>query len=200
VRGQIVAILVKEDIFHAALILALTRLGIVTVSCREPKLPKEIRVDAVLTDGSYSFVNMGRVIRVDLSWTTGEFTPNDSDQNGWGGADDICRIILTSGTTGEVKGVPFTHNMIFERNARYEFAKGDRFPQCSRLYCELGIATSPGFRNMIHMLWRGGTIYFFGEDPISTIQSFGLYNIQGMVASPYSLGEYVKFYETNPHS
>jgi len=59
VRGQIVAILVKEDIFHAALILALTRLGIVTVSCREPKLPKEIRVDAVLTDGSYSFINMG---------------------------------------------------------------------------------------------------------------------------------------------
>ena len=100
---------------------------------------------------------------MDLSWTTGEFTPNDSDQNGWGGADDICRIILTSGTTGEVKGVPFTHNMIFERNACYEFAKGDRFPQCSRLYCELGIATSPGFRNMIHMLWRGGTIYFFGR-------------------------------------
>jgi len=53
---------------------------------------------------------------------------------------------------------------------------------------------------MIHMLWRGGTIYFFGEDTINTIQSFGLYNIQGMVASPYSLGEYVKFYETNPHS
>jgi len=41
---------------------------------------------------------------VDLSWTTGEFTPNDSDQNGWGGADDICRIILTSGTTGKSRG------------------------------------------------------------------------------------------------
>jgi len=40
VRGQIVAILVKEDIFHAALILALTRLGIVTVSCREQNFPK----------------------------------------------------------------------------------------------------------------------------------------------------------------
>ena len=83
VRGQIVAILVKDDIFHAALILALTRLGIVTVSCREPRLPREIRVDAVLTDGAYSFINMGRVIRVDLSWTTGEGIPNDGEPS-WG--------------------------------------------------------------------------------------------------------------------
>ena len=105
---------------------------------------------------------------MDLSWTTGEFTPNDSDQNGWGGADDICRIILTSGTTGEVKGVPFTHNMIFERNARYEFAKGDRFPQCSRLYCELGIATSPSFSQYdSYALARRHNILFRSKIPLA---------------------------------
>src|SRR5262249_13981393 len=124
--------------------------------------------------------------------------PNEGEPTSRGGGDDLCRIILTSGTTGEAKGVALSHNMIFARNARYEFAKGERFPLCSRLYCELGIATSPGFRNMVHMLWRGGTIFFFGEDPLSTVQAFGLYNIQSMIASPYSLGEYVQFYETNP--
>src|SRR5690349_1002749 len=49
--GNVVAIFVKDDIFHAALILGLTRLGVATVSCRDAKLPKELRVDAVLTDG-----------------------------------------------------------------------------------------------------------------------------------------------------
>jgi acyl-CoA synthetase (AMP-forming)/AMP-acid ligase II len=47
------------------------------------------------------------------------------------------------------------------------------------------------------MLWKGGTIYFYGEDPGSTLQAFDLHKIQNMVASPHGLAEFVKFYDAN---
>ena len=48
--GQIVGVLLQDKIFHIALLLALTRLGIVTVSCRGTTLPKELDAAAVITE------------------------------------------------------------------------------------------------------------------------------------------------------
>jgi len=47
--GNIVALSIKDKIFHAAVILGLARLGIVTVSGRNQKLPQELPVDRVNT-------------------------------------------------------------------------------------------------------------------------------------------------------
>ena len=59
-RGDIVAIYVSETIFHAALVLALTRLGIVTVSARTPRLPKELGVKAVIASKTEAFEKPAR--------------------------------------------------------------------------------------------------------------------------------------------
>jgi acyl-coenzyme A synthetase/AMP-(fatty) acid ligase len=109
--------------------------------------------------------------------------------------DDICRIMLTSGTTGDAKGVAFSHRMLIDRLQHYDVAKGPDFPFYSRVYCDLGLTTAAGFRHLLYMLTRGGTIFFYGEDAISTIQTFDLYKVQAMIASPYALGEYLKFFE-----
>jgi acyl-CoA synthetase (AMP-forming)/AMP-acid ligase II len=62
VRGQVVGIHVKDKIFHAALILGLARVGIVTLSARNTQLPKELGVHAVITDAALTFANAGRVM------------------------------------------------------------------------------------------------------------------------------------------
>ena len=94
------------------------------------------------------------------------------------GGDDPCRITLTSGSTGEARGIAFTHRAITERNARLSFVRGNRFQLCSRFYCELGLATDPGYRDMIRMLSRGGTIFYYGEDPERMMQALGLYQVR----------------------
>src|SRR5262245_38384656 len=48
--GQIVGILLEDDIFHVAMMLSLTRIGVVTVTCNGPSLPPEIGATAMITD------------------------------------------------------------------------------------------------------------------------------------------------------
>jgi fatty-acyl-CoA synthase len=196
-RGQVVAILVADKIFHAAIVLGLTRLGVLTVSARHEKLPKELNVDVAISDAPRQFENVKRVVIADSMWTMGDGKPIPDECVYRSDPDDICRIMLTSGTTGEAKGVAFSHRMLVERMQHYDVAKGPGFPFCARVYCDLGLTTAAGFRYLLYMLFKGGTIFFYGEDPISTIQSFGLYRVEAMVASPYALGEYLKFFEAH---
>jgi acyl-CoA synthetase (AMP-forming)/AMP-acid ligase II len=194
--GQLVAIDVKDRIFHAALILGLARVGIATVTARGPSFPRELNVHAVICDATAAYRNAGTVIVADQGgWAidgSGEPLPDQHDRSS---GEDLCRVTLTSGTTGEAKGVAFSHRAVFERNARLGFVRGDRFPLCARFFCDLGMATDPGFRDMIHMLSKGGTIFYYGGDAESMIQAIGLYRIGGVIISPSGLAEYLKFFE-----
>jgi acyl-coenzyme A synthetase/AMP-(fatty) acid ligase len=202
VRGQVVAIDVKDKIFHAALILGLARLGIVSVSARALALPPELGVAAVIADASLPYRAVGKVIVAEqLAWTqNGDGKPLADDRLYRVGGDDLCRITLTSGTTGEPRGIAFSHRAIFERNARLVFARGNRFASCQRFYCDLGFATDPGYRDMVHMLSKGGSIFYYGDDPEAVIQAFAFHHIQGMIVSPQGLAEYLKFFEAHPEA
>lgn len=194
-RGDVVALCVKDQIFHTALILGLTRLGIVTVSGRTGEFPAEINITAVIADAHYAFRNAGRVIIADLNWIEGE----GSD----GGApptrdEELCRLTLTSGTTGEPKAVAFSHAMVERRILRNNTVFGGRLADCSRVFVDLGLATGLGFCFCVYVLARGGTVFFRGIDVVETMQAFGLYKVQAMIASPATLAEFVDAYERAP--
>ena len=195
--GAIVGLLVEDKIFHIALMLALTRLGIINVSCRDPSLPKELSAHAVITDTMQPFQNVARIIRADQGWLQGDGKPIANERLKQTAFDDVFRIVLTSGSTGTSKAVAFTHRMLTERNARLEYAYGPRWPQCSRLYCDLGLSAGPSFRYVMYSLMRGGTILLHGNDVLETTMSFGLYKIQNMVTSPHGLEQHVKVYKTH---
>ena len=110
VRGQVVALFIRDPILHVAFILGLTKLGIVTVSARELDLPEELHVDAVLADGSYPEEGGRPAVRVDESWVKGSGAP--LGETGDASADEPCRIILTSGSTGDPKAVARDVKMI----------------------------------------------------------------------------------------
>src|SRR5688572_32349383 len=71
-RGQVAAIHVTDKIFHAALILGLARIGVVTMSARSRSFPPEIGVDAVIVDAAATYQNARRVVVADPgAWMDG---------------------------------------------------------------------------------------------------------------------------------
>jgi acyl-CoA synthetase (AMP-forming)/AMP-acid ligase II len=195
--GDIVATYVSDPILHTSLILGLMHVGAVSMSLREPKGVSGISPSLILTDAPARFSGVGTVLGLDHSWIDGDGRPTEQLQKPVGGDDDLCRIILTSGSTGVSKGIAFTHRLLAERIASYAYSKGPRVARCSRLFCDLGISSSPGFRYAMAMLGRGGTVYFLGEDPIDILQTIDLHKIEGMATSPYGLGEFLKFFEAD---
>jgi acyl-CoA synthetase (AMP-forming)/AMP-acid ligase II len=196
--GQVVAIHVKDHIFHAALALGFMHVGIVTVSIGA-SLPLGLRADVILTDEPAAFANgrSTKIVAVDLSWMSGKGVPVDERHVYRGSGNDFCRIALTSGSTGEPRAVGFTHNNQLARLARYNHVFGNLFPQYSRFFSDYGLGSSGGFRHILYVLSRGGTMFFPGASPMETLQTFALYNVQGLIASPGGLSGFLTFYDTN---
>ena len=197
--GDTVAIHVKDHIFHAAIAFALANVGIATLSVREPAFPPGLRVDALITDDSMLMGTPAglKVVRADLGWAEEDDRPLDERQLYRGPGDAICRIALTSGSTGEAKAVAFSHSNQLARLARYNHTYGGAFPSCTRIFCDLGLPSSVGFRHLLYVLSRGGTFFFPGASPMDTLQTFELYRVQGLIASPGGLSGFLKFYEEN---
>jgi acyl-CoA synthetase (AMP-forming)/AMP-acid ligase II len=196
--GDIAAIFVSDAILHTTLILGLTRIGVVTMSLTEPKLPEHIAADVIATDAPQAFAGAGKVIAINASWLQGDGVPLDYERIYRCKEDDDCRIILTSGSTGRQKGVAFTHKMLAERLAHYAYVKGPLFAKTSRLFSSLGVATSPGFRYMAFMLMRGGTVYFYGQDRTAILQYLDAYKVQSLAISPFDLDGYLKYFQADP--
>ena len=194
--GSVVGTFVTDAVLHTAIVLGLMHAGATTVSLRTAAPVPGIIPDVILTDRPGSMpAGTGAVLSVDRSWLEGEGAAAPVESQGKD--DDICRIILTSGSTGLAKGIAFSHRALAARIAHYTYSKGPRFAHCSRFFCDLGIATSPGFRYAMALLSRGGTIFFLGPEPADILQTIDLYKIQGMATSPYGLGEFLRFFEAD---
>jgi acyl-coenzyme A synthetase/AMP-(fatty) acid ligase len=196
--GQTVAIQVKDYIFHAAIALALARMGVATLSVADLNLPAGLRVDCVITDTPAAIGNWTGlpIVLADLGWTEGDGKPIDERFVSPGG-EAIARIVLTSGSTGVPKAIAISHAMEMKRYERYLFAFGDRFVTCSRFFSDMGLGQGTCFRLLIYILSRGGTFFFPGADPMDSLQTFELYKVQGLFASPGGLSGILTFYEAN---
>ncbi len=193
-RGQIVAVFVTDSILHAAIILGLMRLGIVTVSGRNPQLPKELNVAALIADTSFPY-QAPRIIRADQNWVAGDGKPIEEQHVPRTSPDDICQIVLTSGTTGYSKAVALTHRMIAERIIRRFTSLGNVMPQCSRTYCGPGFSTALGAEFLIYVLWRGGTFFCPGASIDLLIRAFVDFEVDNMVTAPAGLADLLSHYE-----
>jgi acyl-CoA synthetase (AMP-forming)/AMP-acid ligase II len=198
-RGDVVVLQVKDHILHTSLALGLMHIGAATVSTSET-LPGHVPCDFIITDTPPSYDNgkNTKVLAAGFAWISGDGIPIDERHIYRGAGNDICRIALTSGSTGEAKAVGFTHNNQLARLARYNHVFGRIFPECSRFFSDYGLGSSGGFRHILYVLSRGGTMFFPGASPMDTLQTFELYKVQGLIASPGGLSGFLKFYDSNP--
>jgi acyl-coenzyme A synthetase/AMP-(fatty) acid ligase len=193
--GQVVALLVQNKVLHVAFMLALMRVGVVTVGCQADAIPAELRVAAVITDRSETAPGIKRLIQVNADWVKGSGERVVDPRLYSATGDEVCRIILTSGSTGVPKGIAFSHHALFRWDRQLQYGYGDRWPQSLRLYCDLGLNSTPTLRYLLHILMRGGMIMFHGDDALGTEQSLALFKIQNMATTPRGLTEHIKFYE-----
>ena len=197
--GDVVILQVKDHIFHTSLALGLMYIGVATVSL-SGALPGHLPCDFIITDTPRSYANgkNAKILAADFAWISGDGIPVDERHVYRGAGNDICRIALTSGSIGEPKAVGFTHNNQLARLARYNHLFGRIFPECSRFFSDYGFGSSGGFRHILYVLSRGGTMFFPGASPMDTLQTFELCKVQGLIASPGGLSGFLKFYDANP--
>jgi acyl-coenzyme A synthetase/AMP-(fatty) acid ligase len=172
---------------------------VATLSVGDLRLPAGLRVHAVVADANALLANPFNlpVITADLTWTEGNDRPVEEKFISRGG-DDIARIVLTSGSTGVPKAIAVSHEMEMRRIERFVFVFANPFPECSKFFSDMGFGSGLSFRLLLYVLSRGGTFFFPGATAMDTLQTFNLYGVEGMLASPGGLSGVLKFYETNP--
>jgi acyl-CoA synthetase (AMP-forming)/AMP-acid ligase II len=193
-----VLVAVREPTLHAVLALGLLRLGLVVTSEELQQPPAGPAIDAVLVDQSHRAWLGHNVLVTDPSWTEGDDAPPDYDRLHPGSDEDLCRVSLTSGSTGVAKAVALSHGMLHARMNCDLFNYGTRFLQAVRSYCDYAVGSSTGFRCLLSDLWRGSTIYFLGDDRAAMLEAFDRDAIQGMKVGPYGLGQFVQAFDDDP--
>ena len=196
--GDVVAILSNDPVFHLATILALDRIGVVSLSTGQPNLPDEFTIDAVITDTPQEIIGCERVLRADWNWTVGDDRPLPRCDDLGEYATATARIVLTSATTGDPKGIALTQEMLVRRIHACDGIFGDVVPTCARVFIDIGLTTSWGYLWAMKILTRGGAVFFRGSDPAETLQAFGLYQVRCTIGSPASAAEFVGYYENSP--
>jgi acyl-CoA synthetase (AMP-forming)/AMP-acid ligase II len=196
-RGDIVAVAVGDSIVHWAMLLGLERIGVVTLSIQSSQLPAEFDLAAVLTDRADGFAAARRVIRINEQWLEegGGVEPSVAMERG---GSALARLIMTSGSTGEPKAVPLTHDLIMLRTHSFGVVWGNRVSPCARTFVDVGVAANIGYLWPVYVLTQGGAVFLRGGDAAQTMQAFNLYNVQCMVAAPSGMAEFLDYYEKSP--
>src|SRR5271169_971531 len=190
---SIVAISIGDVVLHTVAVLASIRLGMITLSIRESDSALPIKIDAVMTDAKRPFAATGQVIVTDLSWTEGNGTPLEPHLLPQAHEDDLCRLILTSGTSSTPKAIALSHKLLASRMARHS-TFGNRIANCSRIYSDVPVSSSLGFQFLMYALSRGGTAFFPGENFESTLRAIDDYKVQCMVGAPGGFETLLRWY------
>ena len=193
---SIVAIGIEDVIFHTVATLAAIRLGMITMSVRG-EVPLPFKIDALISDMTRPFVNIGQVVLADLSWTEGDGHPPEPHLLPQTHEDELCRLILTSGTSSAPKAVALSHKLVAKRMARRS-SFGNRIANCSRIYCDVPVSSSLGFQFLMYTLSRGGTAVFPGETFAATLPVIEAYKVQCLVSSPGGYENLLSWFDTVP--
>ncbi|MGZ5801874.1 MAG: class I adenylate-forming enzyme family protein, partial [Burkholderiaceae bacterium] len=193
-RGDTVLLGIEDVVGHPLFILGLAKAGIVTISSRSPEMPPNLKVAAILTDVDGFSSTKARVIRVGAAWTAGDGTAAEEDvlQNQ---GDEICRIIFTSGTTGEPKAIALSHKTLMERASQRDFVAGNLLPAELRTCVDLGFPTSIGHSHLIYALSRGGMVVLPGSSYEHVLNACDFYQVGSWVGSPAGLAKLLECYE-----
>ena len=188
-----VAVFIEDPIFHAIVLIALTRLGIVTVSGTTRGFSWHFAIDAVVADQPFEFP-AGKVILAHADWTSGEGEAREQQYLYRAAPGDVCRIFLASGTNGKENAVAVTNRMMAARINIQKLFFGPQAPFCTRTWLDLPLTTSLGFQVLLATLWRGGAVAMTGNLE-KTIDAIPAYKPQNMVGSPQNLLEAVEWIE-----
>jgi non-ribosomal peptide synthetase component E (peptide arylation enzyme) len=192
-----VGVIIDDPVFHAMFLIALTRVGVITVSARGANVSWPIKLDGVVSDRPLQSP-AGKAVLVDPAWSTGDDKPLAEKHIYRADPGDLCRIVITRASGGQqTTAIALTHGMIAARLDRQKLFLGPRSPFCDRTHLDLSLATALGLQVMLGTLWRGGALLMTWELR-KTLAALAAYKIQNMVASPQNLLKFADALQTSP--
>jgi acyl-coenzyme A synthetase/AMP-(fatty) acid ligase len=192
------AVVIDDPIFHAMVLIALTRLGVVTISGERQGPAWPVKLDGVVADEPYEFPG-GRTILADPTWTTDNDQAIEEKYLYRAAPDEVCRLFFISGRNGGENVIAMTNRMMTTRLDRQKLFLGPRAPFCDRTCLDLSLTTPLGFQVLLATLWRGGALVMT-RDVRKTIAALTIYDIKNLVASPRGLLNFTEMIENLPGS
>jgi 2,3-dihydroxybenzoate-AMP ligase len=189
-----VGVVIDDPIFHTMIVIALTRLGMITISASDRSTEWPITLNAVVTDRS-THSTAGNTVVADAGWTEGDDRPLAEKHLHRATSNELCRIVLIG--DGRPKAIAMTHGMIATRIDRQKLFFGPRAPFCDRTHLDLPLAMSLGFHVMLGTLWRGGAL-LMTWDARKTLAAIAAYKIQNMIAAPQNLLKLTEAFRSQP--
>jgi acyl-coenzyme A synthetase/AMP-(fatty) acid ligase len=187
--GAIVGLFIGDPVWHICLIAALHRLGVVSVSVGEDvAVFSHGEVAAVLHDGTPPNAFKGNAILVEASWFT-EPLPTLPGGESVFGRHDLCRIALTSGTTGKAKPIALSPEIISRRLVDYSFR--GRFAESERLYCGPNFRSNFGFATVFSALAYGKMVCF-SNNAMTAAQVMSYFKVDLAVLSVFQLNGFAE--------
>jgi acyl-CoA synthetase (AMP-forming)/AMP-acid ligase II len=185
--GQIMALNMNDPSAHCATIIGAMASGVATLTAagQRPNPPKNLAIDAVLSDHPMQIQGDMKVLTVAPTWLRDQAVSDIGFSPPGLGSDSVARIICTSGTTGEQKAVPFNEEQLIERV--YAQIVGLRpLAGPSKTLGMMGLGSGAGFTNMMLMLMTGGTLMLVpGIAQLARVSS--IYKMDRILASTAQL-------------
>jgi acyl-coenzyme A synthetase/AMP-(fatty) acid ligase len=182
-RDGAAAVIVANPIRHMVLCLALFRLGLCSLSLTHGQQNANVPgVAFALGDReasrAYSQVHASaqRLVEVTDAWFT-EDVPFRDLPTGFTDASQVCRMSLTSGTTGAPKILQLTVADMGGKGGSLLLGSS-----ASRRLCLPGLASALGFWTATAVLTGGGTLCF-SDSPYQSIRMIELFAIEHIMAS-----------------
>lgn len=188
--GALVGIGTENPIRHLTLAMALYRAGIPSVSLRHGLDLSHSGLDlaAVLRDENATPMPGVRDIAVDEGWFSGPAAAAPSTP-GFTRGDALCRVSLSSGTTGFPKPVAFTVDDIEARLQTYTLRASSA--AWDRMICLPGLTTNYGFSFALVALAHGKSL-LTAASARETLDMIPRYGVDLMVASTQQLRDLVE--------
>src|SRR6185437_403313 len=193
-----IAVMIDDPIHHAMIVIALTRLWIVTISVGPRNNSWPVKLDGLIADKPHEFPG-GRAILADPTWTAQSDQAIDKKYLYRAQPDEVCRLILASGNDGREKVIALTNRMITTGLDRQKLFLGPRAAFCGRTCLDLPLTTPLGFQILLATLWRGGALVMT-RDVRKTLAALAAYNVQNLIASPQGLLKFSEAIEKYPGS
>jgi len=183
-KGEIVALEIRHPLLHLVAILALHRCGVASLTAQTGHLAERstVKIDRLLSD-RYQAANRGWMLTViGNDWLLSPSAGAPSlPATGFDSPDDVCRIVLSSGTTGMPKAISFTERML-----EYRFNQIWYLLERGRYMSMMGFSTVGGYQLLMTALVLGGSLCFAGT-PEDALQVAALYHVTHLIAAPFQI-------------
>jgi acyl-coenzyme A synthetase/AMP-(fatty) acid ligase len=182
-KSDIVALELRHPLLHLVVILALHRCGIASITLQTEYLIQEskLKIDRLLSDRYQEPGSAFKLTLVSNDWLSPPPNSPPLPVTGFDSPNDVCRLVLSSGTTGTPKVIS-----VSERALQNRFMRTAVTNERGRCLSMMGFSTLGGYQILMTALALGGSVCFAGA-PEDVLQVISLFNVTHLIAAPFQI-------------